>query len=119
MPRTLIQVPASARRGDIIEVRVTIAHPMETGFRPGAAGLAGMAASARAMQRDDDQNPATLWVQEGEQLWARAPSSSAQSCAGCHGPATRMRGVATRYPAWDEPLRRPVDLATRINLCRE
>ena len=30
-----------------------------------------------------------------------------------------MRGVAVRYPAWDEPLRRPVNLATRINLCRE
>ena len=30
-----------------------------------------------------------------------------------------MRAVATRYPAWDEALRRPVDLATRIALCRE
>jgi sulfur-oxidizing protein SoxZ len=36
--RTLIQVPASARRGEVIEVRVTIAHPMETGYRPGADG---------------------------------------------------------------------------------
>jgi sulfur-oxidizing protein SoxA len=83
------------------------------------SGFADMGASTQAMQRDDDQNPAMLWVQEGEQLWARSPSSSAPSCAGCHGPALRMRGVATRYPAWDEPLRRPVDLATRINLCRE
>ena len=38
MARTLIQVPASARAGEVIEVRVTIAHPMETGFRPGADG---------------------------------------------------------------------------------
>lgn len=38
MARTLIQVPASARKGDVIEVRVTIAHPMETGYRPGADG---------------------------------------------------------------------------------
>jgi len=38
MARTLIQVPASARPGEVIEVRVTIAHPMETGFRPGADG---------------------------------------------------------------------------------
>jgi sulfur-oxidizing protein SoxZ len=38
MARTLIQVPASARKGELIEVRVTIAHPMETGYRPGADG---------------------------------------------------------------------------------
>ena len=37
-PRVLIQVPATARRGEVIEVRATIAHPMETGFRPGADG---------------------------------------------------------------------------------
>lgn len=38
MARTLIQAPANARRGEAIEVRVTIAHPMETGYRPGADG---------------------------------------------------------------------------------
>lgn len=36
--RTLIQVPATARRGEVIELRATIAHPMETGYRPGADG---------------------------------------------------------------------------------
>ncbi len=36
--RTLIQAPATARRGDVIELRVLIAHPMETGYRPGADG---------------------------------------------------------------------------------
>ena len=38
MARTLIQVPANARRGEVVEVRVTIAHPMETGYRPGSDG---------------------------------------------------------------------------------
>lgn len=38
MARTLIQLPASAKRGEVFEVRVTIAHPMETGYRPGADG---------------------------------------------------------------------------------
>jgi sulfur-oxidizing protein SoxZ len=38
MARTLIQFPASARRGEVIEVRATIAHVMETGYRPGADG---------------------------------------------------------------------------------
>ncbi len=33
MARTLINAPATARRGEVIEIRATIAHPMETGFR--------------------------------------------------------------------------------------
>ena len=33
MARTLINMPASARRGELIEIRTLIAHPMETGFR--------------------------------------------------------------------------------------
>lgn len=36
--RTLINMPRTARRGDVIEIRVTIGHPMETGYRPGMDG---------------------------------------------------------------------------------
>ena len=28
-----IQVPATVKRGDVVEIRVVIQHPMETGFR--------------------------------------------------------------------------------------
>jgi sulfur-oxidizing protein SoxZ len=28
-----VQLPATARAGEVIEVRITIQHPMETGFR--------------------------------------------------------------------------------------
>ncbi|MGE0311902.1 MAG: thiosulfate oxidation carrier complex protein SoxZ [Lautropia sp.] len=36
--RTLIRVPASARAGEVIEIQAAIAHPMETGHRPGPDG---------------------------------------------------------------------------------
>jgi len=83
------------------------------------SGFEDMGAATQAMQRDDALNPALLWAAEGEQSWARAPAASARPCAGCHGEPAALRGVAARYPAWDEVLRRPVDLATRINLCRQ
>ena len=38
MARALIKVPPSARRGEVIEIRALIAHPMETGYRLDAAG---------------------------------------------------------------------------------
>jgi sulfur-oxidizing protein SoxZ len=33
MSRVVVNVPAEAKRGDVIEVRTLAAHPMETGFR--------------------------------------------------------------------------------------
>lgn len=84
------------------------------------SGFDDMSPSTQAMQRDDTQNPGMLWVQDGAALWERAPSASAKACAGCHGAAnTSMRGVAARYPAFDAAWKRPLNLAQRINLCRE
>ena len=33
MARTLINVPRKARRGEIIEIKTLVSHPMETGYR--------------------------------------------------------------------------------------
>lgn len=38
MARTLLNVPTKAKRGEIIEIKALIAHPMETGYRPGSDG---------------------------------------------------------------------------------
>lgn len=36
--RALVHMPKTARRGELVEIRVSIAHPMETGYRRGADG---------------------------------------------------------------------------------
>jgi sulfur-oxidizing protein SoxZ len=38
MARALINVPANAKRGDVIEIKTLISHTMETGFRPSDMG---------------------------------------------------------------------------------
>ncbi len=38
MTRVLINVPAKAKRGEIIEIKTLISHPMESGFRVGTNG---------------------------------------------------------------------------------
>jgi L-cysteine S-thiosulfotransferase len=74
----------------------------------------------RAMQADDFANPGMLWVTRGEGAWREAPASGGKSCAGCHGDAAvSMKGVATRYPRIDPRAARLVNMADRINLCRE
>lgn len=38
MARALIHMPANARKGEVIEIRALVAHPMESGYRPDAGG---------------------------------------------------------------------------------
>lgn len=38
MARALITAPTTAARGSVIELKVLIAHPMETGYRAGTDG---------------------------------------------------------------------------------
>jgi sulfur-oxidizing protein SoxZ len=38
MARALINVPAKAKVGDVIEIKTLVSHPMETGYRVGLGG---------------------------------------------------------------------------------
>jgi len=67
--------------------------------------------AVQAMQDDDAENPAMLWVQQGAALWD-------QGCASCHGTPESMHGVSARYPQFDPRLGRPITLAGRVNQCR-
>ena len=59
-----------------------------------------MTPATQALQREDSANPAMLWVQGGQQRFEAG-------CKGCHA-AQALRGVATRYPAFDTVLGKPV-----------
>ena len=84
------------------------------------SGADFMSPATQAMQRDDAQNPAMLWIANGEAHWNATAGSSARSCASCHGDArSSMRGVATRFPALDAGSGKVVNLGQRINICRE
>ena len=84
------------------------------------SGLDFMSPALQALQRDDGQNPAMLWVQDGAALWRTPAGASGKRCADCHGEtAQSLRGVAARYPAWDSLSGQPLNLAGRINQCRQ
>ena len=82
------------------------------------SGYSFMTPGTQAIQNDDTANPGMLWVLDGDALWKTKAGATAKSCADCHNDVSSMRGVAARYPAFDEAQGRPVDLEQRINLCR-
>jgi sulfur-oxidizing protein SoxA len=83
------------------------------------SGYSFMAPDTRAIQNDDTANPGMLWVLDGEALWKNNANPAGKACADCHHDVSgSMKGVAARYPAFDQALGRPVNLEQRINLCR-
>jgi L-cysteine S-thiosulfotransferase len=82
------------------------------------SGFDFMQPATQALQRDDSQNPAMLWVKEGVSRWRTPDGTAKKSCADCHGDISQMRGVATRYPAFDARANRVVNLGEQINQCR-
>lgn len=83
------------------------------------SGFEFMGPSTQAMQKDDSLNPGMLWVKGGEALWQSPAGLSNKSCASCHAAASSMNGVAARYPAFDDKLKRPLTLSQRVNQCRQ
>ncbi len=84
------------------------------------SGFEFMSPESQATQRDDFSNPGMLWVAEGEALWNAKAGVSGRSCAECHGDAAvNMKGVAARYPVYFAESGRPIDLQSRINICRK
>jgi len=103
-------------------IAAEIASPLSAAEIPQAqrrSGYSFMAPDTQAIQDDDTANPGMLSVLDGEVLWKSKTGAAGKACADCHDDArTSMKGVAARYPAFDRPLGRPVNLEQRINLCR-
>ncbi|MFY7857883.1 MAG: sulfur oxidation c-type cytochrome SoxA [Rubrivivax sp.] len=92
---------------------------------PRRSGFDFMSPATQAMQRDDTANPAFLWVQEGQRRFAadcqrchqpQAPNGALQAP---NGAPQALKGVAARYPAWDERLSQPLTLVGRIRQCQQ
>jgi sulfur-oxidizing protein SoxA len=88
--------------------------------KPLKSGVEFSSEDVRRLQADDFANPGMLWVARGEKLWREPAGPGGQACASCHGDAAKsMKGVAARYPRVDAGAGRLVNLAGRVNICRD
>ena len=80
------------------------------------SGYLYLTEETRALQDDEFLNPGMFAIEEGEALWNEVNGAEGLSCASCHADAAQsMRGVATRYPVYDEARGGLVNLEQRIN----
>jgi sulfur-oxidizing protein SoxA len=84
------------------------------------SGYTFATAQTRAMQDDDFENPAFLWLERGVDIWHTVEGEAGKSCADCHGDAEdSMKGVSTHYPQYFDEWGKLINIEQRINWCRE
>mgnify|MGYP003120189334 FL=1 len=74
----------------------------------------------QALQMDDFENPAMIFVDQAIDTWNTVEGSEGKSCASCHDDAEdSMAGVRAVYPKWNEAAGEVRTLNMQINDCRE
>jgi sulfur-oxidizing protein SoxA len=74
----------------------------------------------QALQMDDFENPAMVFVDKAFDAWNTVDGSEGKSCASCHDDVEEsMAGVRAVYPKWNEEAGEVRTLAMQINDCRE
>ncbi|MBL8520361.1 MAG: sulfur oxidation c-type cytochrome SoxA [Betaproteobacteria bacterium] len=87
---------------------------------PRKSGTEYLSPATRALQSNDAENPAMLWVKAGEALFNEKPGADRKSCADCHTATVRpLKGIAAGYPRFSIAANRPLNLSMQINLCRQ
>ncbi len=73
----------------------------------------------QAVQMDDFDNPAMIWVDAAAEVWETADGTEGNSCASCHESVDSMEGVRAVYPKWNEAAGEVRTLEMQVNDCRE
>lgn len=82
------------------------------------SGWVYRADETQALQMDDFENPAMIFVDSAIEAWAEVEGSEGKSCADCHGDAESLAGVRAVYPKWNEEAGEVRTIAMQVNDCR-
>lgn len=83
------------------------------------SGYTYAAKETQAIQDDDFENPAMIWVDDGSVLWDKVEGEAGKSCASCHNDASdSMAKTGAHYPKFNAKLGKMQNLEQRINQCR-
>jgi sulfur-oxidizing protein SoxA len=72
----------------------------------------------QALQMDDFDNPAMLFVDKGIDLWNKVEGSKDKSCASCHSDMNVFQGLKTVMPRWNASTSEIWAMEDYVNNCR-
>ncbi|RDC74357.1 sulfur oxidation c-type cytochrome SoxA [Rhodovulum sp. 12E13] len=72
----------------------------------------------QALQMDDFDNPAFIFVDQARDVWNAEIGTNGESCAACHEEPESMRGLRAELPHWNEEKGEVYTAEMYINDCR-
>ena len=109
-----VQVTPVAGGDDKAVVQPPEGHPLDEII----SGYNFRVPETQAVQDDDFENPAFLWIEQAEELWDEADGEAGKACADCHDGVESLKSVGTTYPIYFEPWGKLMNIEQRINHCR-
>ena len=104
--------------GEIEIVTETAAPEHLEGLKTIYSGWRFREDDTQAMQMDDFDNPAFVFVDQARDVWNTAEGSAGQSCANCHEEPESLRGLRAELPKWNEEKGTVYTMEMYINDCR-
>ncbi|MBL4749083.1 MAG: sulfur oxidation c-type cytochrome SoxA [Amylibacter sp.] len=75
-------------------------------------------AETQALQMDDFDNPAFIFIDKAKDEFAKVDGSEGKSCASCHEDVESFKGLRTELPRWNEAKGKMYAMENYINDCR-
>lgn len=107
---------------DEIEITLRAPAPAHLGGVLGSEVLSGWLyreESTRDVQRDDFENPASLFVEVAETVWQTAEGTEGKSCASCHEDVDSLAGLRATTPKVNPANGELWAMEQYVNDCRE
>jgi sulfur-oxidizing protein SoxA len=99
--------------GEIEMVTETEAPEHLEGLRTIRSGWTFRTEETQALQMDDFDNPAMIFVDQARDVW-----NTGESCASCHGEPESLRGLRAELPKWNEEKGEVYTAEMYVNDCR-
>ena len=72
----------------------------------------------QALQMDDFDNPSFIFIEQGEELFAKVDGSEGKACASCHEDVASFKGLRTALPRHNASSGKLDTMETLVNNCR-
>ena len=72
----------------------------------------------QALQMDDFDNPSFIFIEQGEDLYAKVDGSEGKSCASCHEDVASFKGLKSSLPRHNASTGKLDTMETLVNNCR-
>jgi sulfur-oxidizing protein SoxA len=104
--------------GEIEMVTETEAPEHLEGLRTIRSGWTFRTEETQALQMDDFDNPAMIFVDQARDVWNTVEGDAGESCASCHGEPESLRGLRAELPKWNEEKGEVYTAEMYVNDCR-